>query len=830
MLQVKGLSKSFETHGVVQKALDGISVSFPNREMVFVVGQSGSGKSTFLNMMAGFSVPDSGDVLFYGKSVTGMSERELDFYHYQDIAFIFQNYCILEELTVEENVALGIQESPKRAFDSVTEVLDRVGLLFQREKKAKYLSGGEKQRVAIARAILKNPSVIFADEPAGNLDRVSSGSVFSLLKECSKERFVIIVSHNLMDAYGCGDRILTLDQGKVVDDRSLSERKTDPSIAYIDGTSFLDDSYIDRLNGELRKGNVTRLMSKEDTFEKTGDVPSDSSMSDHIKIQGSVFRPFASAFKGIYQNWFKVAFFSIVTSMLLVLFYHLCSVSYSESYEVTLNHSEYYRKSDNMTVFKSEVGIDSDREKNKQVVADASGDHDGTESLYQEAFTLYRFRQFMSTDSQVVLYDDYRTTSDRNSIYYPKLNRGLLVCNEEYIRKNLQVDRMEFVRKASEFRKSGVYMSDYLADCFIQNSSGFYSSYDDLVGQLKFLYYAGYPNTKGFYVNGIIKTDYQNRYPELFDLLSSKRMLGNFNLDYKYQEGIDYINNALMIFYATDADFFEDVVREDTKGVLPLPLSFDLGNDESDVCSPILVARNPKLNGNECIVSPKIKSWISDFDERNYDEKNPFGFRKRLYSVDGNFAFSDPCLFTKVYLSSRHPELVVDNGVMNSGIVSIEVSDDVFLRLFREDCIPFGYHFHHVKDKEELYRRLEGKNYRLIAEGEASTKMFYEFLSIFKKTFRLMGCVCLVIALISVFLYSYALIRQNRYGIGVMRALGYGGEKLSLYLLSRFSVFAVLVCVCYVVFDHLFVYLGNGIVSKLIRKLIVSVNWVSRPF
>lgn len=455
-----------------------------------------------------------------------------------------------------------------------------------------------------------------------------------------------------------------------------------------------------------------------------------------------------------------------------------------------------------------------------QVIADASGDLDGAEGLYQDAFMLYRFRQFTSRNSQVIFYDDYRTSSDRNSIYYPQLNRGLLLCNEEYIRKNLQVDRMEFVSKASEFRKSGVYMSDYLADCFIRNSSGFYSSYDDLVGQLKFLYYDGYPNTKGFYVNGIIETNYRNRYPELFDLLSSKRTVGNFNLNHKYQEGIDYINNALMIFYATDDDFFEDVVREDTKGVLPLPLSFDIGNDESDVYSSVFVARNPKLKGNGCIVSPSITSWISDFDEGDYDEKNPFGFRKRLYSVDGNFAFSDSCLFTRVYSSRKHPELVMDSDVMNSGMVSMEVSDDVFLRLFREDCIPFGYHFYHVKDKGELYRRLEGKNYKLIAEGEASTKMFYEFLSIFKKTFRLMGCVCLVIAVISVFLYSYALIRQNRYGIGVLRALGYGGGKLSLYFLSRFSVFAGFVCVCYVALDHLFVYLANGIVSKLIRKLI----------
>ena len=253
MLQVKNLSKTFKSHRSYQKALDDINVSFPEKGMVFIIGKSGSGKSTLLNMMAGLASPDKGEVLFNGRNVTKMKEKDLDFYHYQDIAFIFQNYCIMEELSVEENVALGKEENPRNIKDEIEDVLNKVGLLQQRKKKAKYLSGGEKQRVAIARAIVKKPSIIFSDEPTGNLDKQSSKDVLSILKEYSKEGLVIIVSHNLFDAYEYGDRIITLDQGKIIEDKSLSHDKQDPSSVYIDSTSFIDKGFINQLNENLKE-------------------------------------------------------------------------------------------------------------------------------------------------------------------------------------------------------------------------------------------------------------------------------------------------------------------------------------------------------------------------------------------------------------------------------------------------------------------------------------------------------------------------------------------------------------------------------------------------
>ena len=221
MLQVKNLSKTFKSHRSYQKALDDINVSFPEKGMVFIIGKSGSGKSTLLNMMAGLASPDKGEVLFNGRNVTKMKEKDLDSYHYQDIAFIFQNYCIMEELSVEENVALGKEENPRNIKDEIEDVLNKVGLLQQRKKKAKYLSGGEKQRVAIARALATNPDIIYFDEPTSALDPELIQEVLSVMKTLANEGMtMVVVTHEMAFAKNVSSHVILMEKGKIVEEGS----------------------------------------------------------------------------------------------------------------------------------------------------------------------------------------------------------------------------------------------------------------------------------------------------------------------------------------------------------------------------------------------------------------------------------------------------------------------------------------------------------------------------------------------------------------------------------------------------------------------------------
>lgn len=183
MFELKGIRKIFSSGKSTTIALDDVNLTLPQKGMVFVVGKSGSGKSTLLNLIAGLDRPTEGNIYFHNKDVAAFQEKELDEYHYSQIGFVFQNYCLLDEATVEANIAMGLKEGPKRIREPIKNALKSVGLSPNiAKKKVKHLSGGQKQRVAIARALIKDPPILLCDEPTGNLDRGSSEEVMKILK------------------------------------------------------------------------------------------------------------------------------------------------------------------------------------------------------------------------------------------------------------------------------------------------------------------------------------------------------------------------------------------------------------------------------------------------------------------------------------------------------------------------------------------------------------------------------------------------------------------------------------------------------------------------
>ncbi len=224
MLQVKNLVKRYTTKGETVTALDGVSVDFPEKGMVFLLGKSGSGKSTLLNVAGGLDTPDEGEVIVKGKSSKDFSASDFDSYRNTYVGFIFQEYNILNELTVAENVALAIELQGKPKDDAlVARLLEEVELKGYGDRRPNTLSGGQKQRVAIARALVKDPEIIMADEPTGALDSATGAQVFDTLKKLSKEKLVVVVSHDRDFAERYADRIIELMDGKIISDMTRGE-------------------------------------------------------------------------------------------------------------------------------------------------------------------------------------------------------------------------------------------------------------------------------------------------------------------------------------------------------------------------------------------------------------------------------------------------------------------------------------------------------------------------------------------------------------------------------------------------------------------------------
>lgn len=220
MFEAKKISKIYSVKGgedVV--ALKDVDLSFGEKGMVFILGKSGSGKSTLLHVLGGLDRPTGGEIVLDGKSGAGFKERDWDEYRGKRVGFVFQEYNLLPEFTVEDNIAVAA-ELAKRKVDreTISSLLERVGLKGYERRRPTQLSGGQRQRVAIARALVKQPRIIFADEPTGALDNATGEAVLGLLKELSAEKLVIVVTHDRDFAERYGDRVIELADGAVVAD------------------------------------------------------------------------------------------------------------------------------------------------------------------------------------------------------------------------------------------------------------------------------------------------------------------------------------------------------------------------------------------------------------------------------------------------------------------------------------------------------------------------------------------------------------------------------------------------------------------------------------
>lgn len=224
MLELKGIHKIYQpSQEVTVRALNGIDLKIADKGFMFLLGPSGCGKSTLLNILGGLDNFTKGDFLVDGVSTKHYTDENWDDYRNKRAGFIFQDYNLIEEFNVYENVefALDLQKiTDKRA--KIESALKKVGMLEKKDKKVFNLSGGEKQRVSIARAIVKEPLILLADEPTGNLDVENSKQIFELLKELSAERLVVSVTHDENFANTYADKIVYLRDGQIVRQESLT--------------------------------------------------------------------------------------------------------------------------------------------------------------------------------------------------------------------------------------------------------------------------------------------------------------------------------------------------------------------------------------------------------------------------------------------------------------------------------------------------------------------------------------------------------------------------------------------------------------------------------
>lgn len=230
LVEFKDVVKTYGEGEGKQTAVDHVSFMIAEGEFVVILGQSGAGKSTILNMLGGMDTPTEGTVTVAGREISRMNDRQLGAYRAQVIGFIFQFYNLLPSLTAYENIALT-RSIVKNAVEP-DKLLDMVGLSKCRNKFPAQMSGGEQQRVSIARALAKNPKILLGDEPTGALDSETGVIVLELLQKLCREekKTVIIITHN-SDIAKCADKVIRMKNGKIkdimVNDKPLDVKEVD---------------------------------------------------------------------------------------------------------------------------------------------------------------------------------------------------------------------------------------------------------------------------------------------------------------------------------------------------------------------------------------------------------------------------------------------------------------------------------------------------------------------------------------------------------------------------------------------------------------------------
>ena len=231
MIELKNVSKSYRlANGIEKKALDCVSLNFPDTGLVFVVGKSGSGKSTLLNIIGGLDKEDSGEVIVDGKSLKYFKNEDYDYYRNEYIGFVHQEANLIPDYNVYENIMISLKlKGMKISYEDCDKLLDYLSLNGLGNRNINELSGGEKMRVSIARALVKNPKILICDEPTGSLDLETGNQIFKILKSVSKNRLVIVVTHDINNAKIYGDYLIQIDNGSIISNNLVCETLSNAS-------------------------------------------------------------------------------------------------------------------------------------------------------------------------------------------------------------------------------------------------------------------------------------------------------------------------------------------------------------------------------------------------------------------------------------------------------------------------------------------------------------------------------------------------------------------------------------------------------------------------
>ncbi len=824
MIKIERLNKIYKARRMHNHhALKDINLLLPNDGLVFVLGKSGSGKSTLLNLIGGLDSITSGKITVDGNDISSLTSSGYADYRNTYIGFIFQDYHLIEELTVYENIKLSLDLRNDKGKKQISDALKKVGLAGYESRFPAELSGGERQRVAIARAIVKNPKVILADEPTGNLDNKTASSIIELLKKLSEDCLIITVSHNTSDAYAYADRIIELADGRIIGDYTRNSH-------YIDNLSLhnkeliypedhkLSDDEIHFINQNLALRRFKKVIKRRDKFQKTDKISVEERQTPIEKKRLSLYNTLGLSLSFLKSKALRIMASALMVSIIMVI----------------------------LSLAQTMISFDSNR-----IIAEEMGKNQQTSLL---------FNKVLDKETRSLLDRDYRVEingSDIQKFYdagydgkiYPVYNLtviismriasyghahsmiwpngflteslGTMVVDEEFLIK--KYGEIKYIARAEEQKSCGIIITDYIADSVLINQvDGMnYKTYNDIVGNF---YYSGW-TVPQLYINGIIDTGYKDRYKEVFELMGTDRdfKISSYSNNPDVANFLTEIYTSLGLSYSLNPEIFENYEnqfddREKTYKLWPFKLML---NDT--IQFPFKIDEYPYLIGdleyglssNEIAISYITYNEIfgTEYTKDTLDEFVPHTVKidqYRGYDVENE----NPLLSEEVTIAK-----LMDRDF---GTYCIFVSGDLYEKFEKNNFFVYSLYFDGTEGISTVLDLANEMNYEHQSVAVAGIHTMTKAVDVFVPIFELINIVmCFGIVFIFVS-FSTKMIRDKLHDIGILKALGMKNGTVSFIFGLQIMLIAILTCVLSTIGYYHFIDLANNVLFESMKKLAVN--------
>lgn len=782
MIELQNIKKTYKSNRQGKcHALNGVSFSLPDRGMVFILGKSGSGKSTLLNVIGGLDSATSGELLVDGNRFSSFTSSEQDNYRNLYVGFIFQDFCLIDGLTVRDNVRLSLDLLGEEDDERVDRILGEVGLSEQHKRYPRELSGGQCQRVAIARALVKSPYLLLADEPTGNLDSKTAKQILELLKALSSDRLVVVVSHNVSDAETYGDRIIEIGDGLVVRDVERNAESDVPLISEklitLPRGKALNASELAAINEKIAEEGV-QITQAEDPF-----IPAKPPVPTDRKPLRKPKRMRASAYWRLTKLFSKggavgsVATVATLTLLALLLCFSHCFAVFDSDALIrdSLKTTDEYSFSLHKGYYNDPLRRNFKTDKTVPVM---SWDIDAfyTAGYEGNIYSLY---------STTLLYEDKWSESPietgelEASVIdyispYAKYGAGVLVTNEEFVSSIYGTDGKLTLLAGKineEENNKGVLISDYAADSILYYNEKLIEKGDNPYQTIVDNGLITRTN-----ISAVFETGYKERYAELLAQYAAIEQMAD--TDARNQAITEMVSSDLFTEFTNEVDKY-------------LSIGYYFGdNYQEKILTGTTLTSHPRFHntdiyGNDKLLTEKV-SWIYTSSNKIDPGTAKIGvntFNKLFgtkYSVnDKNFA---PVQITLVGYANEAGEMdeplyqypitivgFLGESEKNSGL---RFSPQDYAYLLQFNHYPYAVYLDNADSAASIYDEVVSFGFYTSNLYIKSVYTVKQIVDIFREVFVYVAIGIALVAFLMIVGFSLRSLRRTMREIGILRALG----------------------------------------------------------